>query len=60
MLVLCRNGTGVAFLIVCFFLRRRPLIDPAIAAIVADAVSRVVFDPAVIGVMDILVVYAIY
>ena len=60
MLVLRRNRTGVAFLIVGFFLRRRPLIDAAIAAIVADAVSRVVFDPGVIGVVDVLVVYAIY
>ena len=60
MLVLHRNRSDVALLIVCCFLRRRPFIDSAVAAIVADAVSRVIFDPGVIGVMDILVVYVIY
>ena len=59
MLVLCRNRAAVAFLIVCFFLRRWPLVDATAAAIVADAVSRVVFNPGVIGVMDVLVVDAI-
>ena len=60
MLVLCGDGAHMAFPIVCFLLRRWPLVDAAIAAIIADAVSRVVFDPGVIGVMDVLVVYAIY
>ena len=60
MLVLRRNGAGVPFLAVCFFLCRRPFINAAIAAIVAHAVSRVVFDPGVIGVVDVLVVYAVY
>ena len=60
MLVLCRNRAGVAFLIVCLFLRRWPLVDATIAAIVAGAVSRVVFDPGVIGVVDVLVAYAVH
>ena len=60
MLVLCRNRSDMALLVVCFLLRRRPLVDTAITAIVADAVSRVVFNPSVIGVVDVLVVYAIY
>ena len=60
MLVLCRNRAGVAFLIVCFFLRRWPVVDATFAAIVADAVSRIVFNPGVIGVVDVLVIYAVY
>ena len=60
MLVLCRNRAGVAFLVVGLLLRRRPFVDAAIAAIIADTVSRVVFDPGVIRVVDVLVVYAIY
>jgi len=59
MLVLCRNRGGVAFPVVALFLRRRPLVDSAIATVIADAVSRVVFDPAVVGVVDVAVVYAI-
>jgi len=60
MLVLCRNRAGMAFLIVCFFLRRWPLVDATVAAIVADAVSRVVFNSGVIGVVDVFVIYAVY
>src|ERR1700687_4280850 len=60
MLVLCSNGAGVAFLMVCIFLRRRTSIDAAVAAIVAYAVYRGVFDPRVIGVANDRVVYAIY
>jgi len=58
-LVLCGDRAGVAFPVVGLLLGRRPLIDPAVAAIVADAVSRVGFDPGVVGVADVGVVYAI-
>jgi hypothetical protein len=59
-LILRRNGAGVAFPIVSILLRRGTGIDAAAATVEADAASRVVFDPGVIGVMDVLVVYAIY
>ena len=59
MLVLCGDRASVAFPVVVLLLCRRPLIDAAVAAIVADAVSRVVFDPGVIGVADVGIVYAI-
>ena len=60
MLVLCSNGADVAFLIVCIFLRRWTGIDAAVSAIVADVVYGGVFDPSVIGVVNVHVAYAIH
>ena len=54
MLVLCGNGPFVAFFIVCIFLRRWTRIDATVSAIVADAVYGRVFDPGVVGVVNVL------
>src|SRR5579871_4458667 len=60
MLILCSDGTSVAFPVVCIFLFRGAYIDATVAAVIADAAFGNVFDPGVVGVANVLVVDAVH